>query len=167
MTVLLSNPLDTDSCNKTAFMEILFFVWYTLIAQTILTARYEIEMSWSSSDPLCSRGVYRMYALTMKNVIVTGVFVCITIPQLALGIYQVVLITKAPGTTPSSVRRSLMLLVLNCWKSSRTTPSYPPPGLPSVHLHQKSEGGSCLHDHLALLWFTLFPRYSISTHSST
>jgi len=35
----------------------------------------------------------------MKNVIITGVFVCITIPQLALGIYEVVLVAKAPGTT--------------------------------------------------------------------
>jgi len=35
----------------------------------------------------------------MKNVKITGIFVCIMIPQLALGIYQVVLTAKAPGTT--------------------------------------------------------------------
>jgi len=43
-----------EMCDKTAFIEMLSFLWSTLIAQIILTAR--------------------IYAITMKNPIVTGVF---------------------------------------------------------------------------------------------
>jgi len=64
-------------CNKTKFLPIMFFVWCTLIAQTILTTR--------------------IYAVTMKNTMITAVFVCITVPQLALGIYQTTLAAKAPA----------------------------------------------------------------------
>jgi len=47
--------VSTDKmCDKTVFIHMLFFAWSTLIAQIILTAR--------------------IYAITMKNPIVTGVF---------------------------------------------------------------------------------------------
>jgi len=105
MTVLISDLSDTDRCSKTAFLQIFFFVWCTLIAQIILTTRYEVDMRRSSFDsPLSSWG-YRIYALTMKNVIITGVFVSITVTQLALGIHQVILTAKAPGT--ASIRVDL------------------------------------------------------------
>ena len=37
-----SSAPGADRCDKTAFVEILFFVWCTQIAQTILNARYEM-----------------------------------------------------------------------------------------------------------------------------
>ncbi|KAF9780549.1 hypothetical protein BJ322DRAFT_1112540 [Thelephora terrestris] len=64
-------------CNKSAFIEILFFVWCTLIAQIVLNLR--------------------LYAITMKSVIVTGFFACITASQLALGIYWTNLAANAPA----------------------------------------------------------------------
>jgi len=66
-----------NRCSKTAFIEMLFFVWCTLIAQIILTMR--------------------IYAITTKNVIVTGVFVCITITQFAFGIYVTSVTARVPA----------------------------------------------------------------------
>ena len=42
---LSSDLFDADRCTKTAFIEIIFFVWCTLIAQIILNARYEMVLS--------------------------------------------------------------------------------------------------------------------------
>ena len=94
MSVLI---FDAGRCNKTVVIPIIFFVWCTLIAQTILTTRYEVGVCWSSSDPTLPSWGYRIYAVTMKNVVITSVFVCITVPQLALGIYQVILTARYPG----------------------------------------------------------------------
>ena len=44
MTVPIPDLSDTDRCSKTAFLAPFFFVWCTLIAQIILTTRYEVDM---------------------------------------------------------------------------------------------------------------------------
>jgi len=72
-----------EMCTKTSFIEIIFFVWCTLIAQIILTTR--------------------IYAITMKNTIIASLFVCITIPQFALGIYMIVLAASAPAQRLPSI----------------------------------------------------------------
>ena len=136
-----------------------------MIAQIILTTRYENPLILTQSA-LCSRG-YRIYAITMKNTIIAGLFVCITIPQCALGIYMIVLAARAPGMASISVGICPCLLVLIRWKSSPNTPSYPPHGIPVMRLHQTPEGRTCLYCHLALLRFAFFFRQKIpvSTHS--
>jgi len=104
----------------------------------------------------------------MKNTIIAGLFVCITIPQCALGIYMIVLAASAPGMASISVGICFCLLVLIHWKSSATTPSYPPHGIPVMRLHQTSEGGTCLYCYLALLRFAFFlfrQKSSVSTYS--
>lgn len=108
-----------------------------------------------TQSALCSRG-YRIYAITMKNTIIAGLFVCITIPQCALGIYMIVLAARAPGMASISVGICPCLLVLIRWKSSPNTPSYPPHGIPVMRLHQTPEGRTCLYCHLALLRFAFF-----------
>jgi hypothetical protein len=42
---------DVYRCTKTAFIEIVFFVWCTLIAQIILNARYDMVPAPTSIDP--------------------------------------------------------------------------------------------------------------------
>lgn len=51
----------------------------------------------SLCSPLLSRG-HRLYAITMKSVIVTSFFSCITVSQFVLGIYLTNLAANAPGT---------------------------------------------------------------------
>lgn len=48
---VLSDVLGVDRCTKTAFIEIIFFVWCTLTAQIILNARYRMILSMISVDP--------------------------------------------------------------------------------------------------------------------
>jgi len=66
-----------EMCSRTAFLEVLVVVFCTLIAQTMLNLR--------------------IYALTMKNKIVSGFFACITISQLALGLSLTVKVANTPA----------------------------------------------------------------------
>ena len=50
MCRLSSNLHYACRCNKSAFVEGLFFVWCTLIAQVVLSLRYEITPSSICSD---------------------------------------------------------------------------------------------------------------------
>jgi len=47
----------------------------------------------------------------MKNTIITGFFVCITVPQFALGIY----LTTLAANTPGMVSMSASLYALGFW----------------------------------------------------
>lgn len=62
----------------------------------------------------------------MKNRIVTGFFVCMTISQVALGIYLVTLVAEAPGMTFRIYLSSGSVYLL---KRSTTIPSDPPHGI--------------------------------------
>ena len=57
-----------------------------------------------------------MYAITMKNRVITGIFLCISIPQFVLGVYTVALAGKEPGSSfhkPfSPVRRRLLIFIV-------------------------------------------------------
>ncbi|KAF9780567.1 hypothetical protein BJ322DRAFT_1112556 [Thelephora terrestris] len=63
--------------HESAFIGVLFFVWCTFIAQIVLNLR--------------------LYAITMKSLIVTGFFACITASQFVLGLYLTNLTAKAPA----------------------------------------------------------------------
>ncbi|KAF9783524.1 hypothetical protein BJ322DRAFT_1071526 [Thelephora terrestris] len=65
-----------EMCARTAFVEVLFFVWCTLIAQVVLSAR--------------------LYAITIKNKIIAGLLLCIIIPQFLLGIWRVASVMGEP-----------------------------------------------------------------------
>lgn len=66
-------------------------------------------------------------------------------------------------------RRLLILMACVCRRSSATASSYSPHGIPILCFHQTSEGGNCLHGHLALLRFAFFSfqKSSISIRSIT
>lgn len=51
---LSSNSLYADRCTRSAFIEILFFVWCTLIAQVILNVRYEVILRSICLDRHCA-----------------------------------------------------------------------------------------------------------------
>lgn len=101
-----SSSFDTGRCTKTAFIEIGFFVWCTLTAQIVLNTRCGIIPPLTCAIlhliPYLLTGLRRIYAITMKNTIITGFFVCITVPQLALGIYLTTLAANTPGTVSVS-----------------------------------------------------------------
>ena len=94
----------------------------------------------------------------MKNTIITGFFVCITIAQLGVGIHLTTLAANTPGMMPISVRSCSewwlsILIALDRWELSATIPSYSLHGVPTMCLRQTPEGIDRLHSHLALLWF--------------
>lgn len=74
---------DLELCARTGFIKVLFLVWSTLIAQTIIIAR--------------------VHAITMQNKIVTVFFVCTTITQFSLGIYMTTLVAYGLAREPPPV----------------------------------------------------------------
>lgn len=72
-----------EMCNKTVFIEVLFFVWCTLAAQITLNGR--------------------LHAITLGNTFVTSLFFCIMISQLVLGVCVVVLVAGAQANVPPPI----------------------------------------------------------------
>ena len=66
---------------------------------------------------LVSRRDYRMYAITMGNMIVTGFFAFITAAQFAVGIYLIILAANSPGMVSmwAIVLRSVVIDVYGLW----------------------------------------------------
>ena len=159
------NLFDTGRCTRTAFIEIIFFVWCTLIAQIILTTRYGTVLSLISIDPHLIRFTFtglkdiRHYdeehhyrrSLRVHN----HPSVCVGVLHDSIGSERSRYGVHLCGHLFSG-RGLLVLITFTCRESSATTTSYPPHGIPIMCLHQTSEGGNCLHGHLALLRFVFF-----------
>jgi len=101
---------------------------------------------------------YRMYAITMGNVMITSFFVCVTVVQTTVGVYLAILAATTPGMISAPVG---CFIPDNCyrynvperWKHSATIPFYPPHGIPIMCRQQTSEGGTRPHSPRTLLWF--------------
>jgi len=123
--------IDCDNrCSKTAFIQIVFFAWVTLVAQIVLNLRYEV-IPLPACVGLHSLCDYRMYAITAGNMIITGFFMCLTAASSALGIYLATLTKNAPGMILGHYPQLLsVFMAFGCWKLSATTPFNPSQSIP-------------------------------------
>lgn len=86
-------------CDKTALIETLFFSLTTFFAQTTLILRYGVLPNALCPDHALIR-IYRVYAVTQKNKMLTAVPGCVSLIQLAFGICLWVRVSETPGKRP-------------------------------------------------------------------
>lgn len=159
--VLFVDKFDVKRCTKTAFIEIVFFVWCTLIAQIILSVRHEIippptrdhhliclilmglqDLRYHSEEHSC----YRILCVhNCPSVCVRGIYGNVGCECSWYGVHICWHVRSG--------RWSLTSMPFFCRELSTTTSTHSSYGIPIVYLHQTSEGGNRLHSHLALLRF--------------
>jgi hypothetical protein len=104
-------------CNHSAFIHTLACVVFTLVAQVVITVRFvrpvPVNPQWNLN---CHHS--RIYAVTLKHRLVTGIFAIAIILQFGLGLFMTYLAVKFPGTG-HSFRVHLRLALM--W--SQHTPS--------------------------------------------
>jgi len=115
------------------------------------------ETRRASSITSVSSRDYRVYTITMGNVIVTGFFACITVISLTAGVYLAILTANTPGMAPTSTgccaQWSSILMAFGCLKRSATTPSNSPQLIPRMCDWRSSDGGNHTNSHTTLLRF--------------
>jgi len=155
-------------CSKTAFIEIVFFIWSTLIAQIVLNLRCEINppltMRRASPSLLTSRRDYRMYAITRGNLIVTGFFAFITAVQFGVGVYLIVLAANSPGMVSASMGHCVLGSGYRClWPLVVVNSVLRPPPIHLSAFQVCAVGEHRIEEiaHIAILLFygSPFPRY--------
>jgi hypothetical protein len=88
-----------NRCEKTAWFSLVVFVICTILAQMVLTIRLrilsDVQWFWVDSWIRC----HRIYAVTIKSIPITLVFVALTASQFALGVCMVTLGAREGGKT--------------------------------------------------------------------